>query len=178
MKNKIISLIILSSLFIVTFAGKKINEPAKPSITGHITISGAFALYPMAVRWADEFKKINPGVKIDISAGGAGKGMTDVLSGTADIGMVSREINPEETKKGAFPVAVTKDAVLPTISAANPNLNELLKKGMKKQGFIDLWVTGKSKTWGQAAGIKANTPPWAVTDSGSSEKVFTCTVPR
>jgi len=112
----------------------------------------------MAVRWAEEFKKINPGIKIDISAGGAGKGMTDVLSGTADIGMVSRDINPEELKKGAYAIAVTKDAVLPTISAANPNLNELLKKGMKKQSFIDLWVTGKSKTWGQAAGIKSNIP--------------------
>ena len=37
---------------------------------GHITISGAFALYPMAVTWAKEFGKENPGVKIDISAGG------------------------------------------------------------------------------------------------------------
>src|SRR6185503_18872142 len=109
MKNKTVSLIILSCLFLVTFAGIKINEPAKTPVTGHITISGAFALYPMAVRWAEEFKKLNPGVKIDISAGGAGKGITDVLSGTADIGMVSRDINPEETKKGAYPIAVTKD---------------------------------------------------------------------
>ncbi|HKR03291.1 MAG TPA: substrate-binding domain-containing protein [Bacteroidia bacterium] len=172
MKNKIISLIILSSLFIVTFAGKKISEPEVPSLTGTITISGAFALYPMAVRWAEEFKKLNPGVKIDISAGGAGKGITDVLSGTADIGMVSRDINAEETKKGAYPIAVTKDAVLPTISSANPNLNELLKKGMKRQGFIDLWVTGKSKTWGQAAGIKSNAPIHVYTRSdaaGASE---------
>lgn len=158
MKNKFNSLFILASLFLVMFAGKGINEPVQKPLKGHITISGAFALYPMAVRWADEFKKLNPEVKIDISAGGAGKGITDVLSGTADIGMVSRDINPEETKKGAYPIAVTKDAVLPTISSANPNLNELLKKGMKKQGFIDLWVTGKSKTWGQAAGIKSNTP--------------------
>ena len=29
---------------------------------------------------------------------------------------------------------------------------------MKKQGFIDLWATGKAKTWGQAAGIKSNFP--------------------
>ena len=155
MKNKIILPFTLLLLFLLTFSGK---EPSKPALTGNITISGAFALYPMAVRWAEEFKKINPGIKIDISAGGAGKGMTDVLSGTADIGMVSRDINPEELKKGAYAIAVTKDAVLPTISAANPNLNELLKKGMKKQSFIDLWVTGKSKTWGQAAGIKSNIP--------------------
>ena len=47
--------------------------------TGQISISGAFALYPMVIRWADEYKKINPGVRFDISAGGAGKGISDAL---------------------------------------------------------------------------------------------------
>ena len=55
-------------------------------LKGSISISGAFALYPMVVTWAEEFKKLHPEVKIDISAGGAGKGMTDVLSGMVDVG--------------------------------------------------------------------------------------------
>jgi phosphate transport system substrate-binding protein len=79
-------------------------------LEGEISISGAFALYPLAVKWADEFKKENPGVKIDISAGGAGKGMTDVLSNMVDIGMVSREVYASEIEKGAFPVGVAIDA--------------------------------------------------------------------
>jgi phosphate transport system substrate-binding protein len=154
MKSKIKLSIVITIVFLVSFSGKNFEHPSPDNIT----ISGAFALYPMAVKWAEEYKKLNPGIKIDISAGGAGKGMTDVLSGVADIGMVSRDINPEEIKKGAFGIAVTKDAVVPTISAGNPNLNELLKKGMKRQSFVDLWVTGKSKTWGQAAAIKSNVP--------------------
>jgi len=48
-------------------------------ITGQISISGAFALYPMTVKWSEEFRKINPDVRIDISAGGAGKGIADAL---------------------------------------------------------------------------------------------------
>ena len=48
--------------------------------TGQISISGAFALYPMVIRWADEYKKINPGIRFDISAGGAGKGISDALN--------------------------------------------------------------------------------------------------
>ncbi|MBM3310819.1 MAG: phosphate ABC transporter substrate-binding protein, partial [Candidatus Aminicenantes bacterium] len=55
--------------------------------------------------------------------------MADVLSGMVDLGMVSRDIRPEELEKGAFPVAVTKDAVVPTASAANPYLRDLLAKG-------------------------------------------------
>ena len=156
----------LAVIFMVSFAGKKISNP--PALTGNITISGAFALYPVTVKWAEEFKKLNPGVKIDISAGGAGKGMTDVLSGMADIAMFSRDIYPEETKKGAYGIAVTRDAVVPTISDKNPNITELLKKGIKKQGFIDLFVTGNAKTWGQATGIKSSAPIHVYTRSDAS----------
>ena len=70
----------------------------------------------MAVKWSEEFRKINPDVRIDISAGGAGKGIADVLGGMVEIGMVSREIYPEELNKGAFPIAVTKDAVVAVVS--------------------------------------------------------------
>ncbi len=137
-------------------------------VTGTVTISGAFALYPLAVKWAEEFKKVNPGVKIDISAGGAGKGMTDVLSGVADIAMVSREIYPEEIKKGAYAFAVARDAVVPTFNNSHPNQAEILKKGMKKSAFVRIWVTGQDKTWGQAAGIKSSAPLHAFTRSDAA----------
>ena len=115
-------------------------------LEGGISLSGAFALYPMAVKWSEEFKKINPGVKIDLSAGGAGKGMTDVLNNMVDIGMVSRDIYPEEVKKGAFPLAVTKDAVVAVISAKNPSLNEILAVGLKPETGNNIWITGKFQT--------------------------------
>lgn len=134
-------------------------------LKGRITISGAFALYPLAVKWAEEFKKLHPQVKIDISAGGAGKGMTDAIAKVADIGMVSREIYPEEVKKGAFGIAVAKDGVVATISASNPKLKEILAHGLKKDAANGIWITGTCKTWGQAAGIKSNIPVRAYTRS-------------
>ena len=127
-------------------------------LEGRLSFSGAFALYPMAVKWAEEFKKVNPAVKIDISAGGAGKGMTDVLNNMVDIGMVSREINPEEVKKGALGFAVTKDAVVAVVSALNPALNDILAVGLKPDAGNDIWITGKYKTWGQAFNSKSKTP--------------------
>src|SRR5512143_3247810 len=95
-------------------------------LKGTITASGAFALYPLMVKWGEEYQKLHPGVQFDISAGGAGKGMTDALGGQVDIGMVSRSIKPEEVQKGAYWVAVTKDAVFPPINAKNPVLKDLL----------------------------------------------------
>jgi phosphate transport system substrate-binding protein len=127
-------------------------------LSGQISISGAFALYPMTVKWAEEFRKINPEVRIDISAGGAGKGIADALGGMVEIGMVSREIYPEEIKNGAFPVAVTKDAVVAVVNALNPSLNDILAKGLKKDAGNNIWITGKVTSWAQAFSIKSSSP--------------------
>jgi phosphate transport system substrate-binding protein len=131
---------------------------AQEKVKGTISLSGAWALYPMAVRWAEEFRKIYPDVRIDISAGGAGKGITDALNNMVDMGMVSREIYPEEVKKGAFAIAVTKDAVVPVVNAANPAIDIILSKGLRKNAGNNIWITGMYKTWGQAFGIKSTTP--------------------
>lgn len=135
-----------------------LNVKSQTNLEGEISISGAFALYPMTVKWADEFRKIHPDVRIDISAGGAGKGISDALSEMVDIGMVSREIYPEELGKGAFSISVTKDAVVPVISASNPLLNSILIIGIKKNVANDIWISGKYKTWAEAFGIKTTTP--------------------
>ncbi|MBN2548381.1 MAG: substrate-binding domain-containing protein [Anaerolineales bacterium] len=121
-------------------------------LEGNITISGAFALYPMMTRWAEEFQKLHPKVTFDTSAGGAGKGMADALAGAVDIGMVSRAVNAEEEAKGAYWVPVTKDAVFVTLSASNPVLQDLLKVGLSNEMFIKIFVTGEVKIWGQVIG--------------------------
>ncbi|MBF0531940.1 MAG: substrate-binding domain-containing protein [Candidatus Omnitrophica bacterium] len=131
--------------------GQTISSQAQEQAAGgRITISGAWALYPMAVKWAEEFQKAHPEIKIDISAGGAGKGMADCLSKVVDLGMVSRDINAEEVRKGAWSVAVTKDAVVATINQDNPVLKELLAQGLTKEMFTDIFITGKIKKWGEA----------------------------
>jgi len=122
------------------------------TLRGKITISGAFALYPLTVKWAEEFEKLHPRVTVNVSAGGAGKGMTDALSKMVDLGMFSKSVSPEEQAKGAWWIAVAKDAVLPTINAHNPVLTDLKKKGLTLQKFYDIFISGKIKTWGQAVG--------------------------
>jgi len=116
-----------------------------------LTISGAWALYPMVVRWGEEFQALHPDVQFDISAGGAGKGMADVLGGAVDIGMVSREIYPEELDQGAWWVAVTMDAVVPTMNGDNPHLAQVQAQGLTRETLEAIW-TGKVKTWGEVIG--------------------------
>jgi len=150
--------IIILVFLVLLFGVKQKPAIAQEGLKGTISLSGAWALYPLAVRWAEEFRKIYPDVRIDLSAGGAGKGITDALNGMIDIGMVSREIYNEELSKGAYPVAVTKDAVVPVINASNPSVNTLLTKGLRKDAGNSIWITGMYKTWGQAFYFKGTAP--------------------
>ncbi len=124
----------------------------RSSVKGTVRVSGAWAMYPMMVRWASEFQKANPGVRIDVQGGGAGKGAADALGGLVDLGMISRAIHPDEMKKGGWWIPVVKDAVVPTTNVANPVARDLAAKGLTQPQFVSLWVEGKQMTWGELVG--------------------------
>jgi phosphate transport system substrate-binding protein len=152
---------LLFAVICLSLAFNSCNNPAKESgegkndsLKGKITISGAFALYPMTVRWAEEFQKLHPRVKINISAGGAGKGMADALSKMVDLAMYSKEVSPEEQAKGAWWIPVARDAVLPTMNQANPALKAIREKGISRSTFNEIFITGTVKTWGQITGTE------------------------
>ncbi len=133
-----------------------------------ISISGAFALFPMVTIWADEYGQLNPNVTFDIQAGGAGKGMTDVLAGAVDIAMLSREPRPEELEQGAFLIPTTTDAVVATINADNPALDDLLRTGLSVEVGYQLWIDNQALTWGDVAGTGESAPVNVYTRSDSS----------
>lgn len=141
------------------------REARKAALDGEIQLSGAFALYPLVVRWADEFKKIHPKVRIDISAGGAGKGITDALAKVVDLGMVSREIHQAELDKGAFSIAVAKDAVVITVNSSNPLIYQISTIGVTRDDAIGLWKTQTAKTWGNILGTASTIPVHVYTRS-------------
>jgi phosphate transport system substrate-binding protein len=161
--NKKIALLLAAAVLLPACSGKK-QQDNGDGLTGQLQLSGAFALYPMAVKWSEEFQKLHPGVHIDISGGGAGKGMTDALANVVDIGMVSREVYPEEIAKGAYPFAVVKDAVLPVVNATNPDIDDIRRIGLKKSIAIGLWDE-KYSTWGEVLGTASKTPVHVFTRS-------------
>ena len=102
--------------------------------------------------WADEYCKLHPDVKIDRSAGGAGKGMSDAIQGLVDIGMVSREIYQTEIDQGIFWVSVCKDAVVATINENNPVYDKIVTMGLTRKQLIDIFITRNITKWGELVG--------------------------
>jgi len=142
--GKTFIIIVLSILLFIPSTSCKKNSKKNT-----ISISGAFALYPLTVKWAEEYQKLHPEITIDVSAGGAGKGMMDVLSDMVDLAMFSRTVSGEELSKGAWPIAVARDAVVATINSSNPYLDILLHRGITQAQFIDLYVNKKILKWNQ-----------------------------
>ncbi len=124
-----------------------------------IKVSGAYSLYPMMVIWAQEYHSLHPDINIDVSSGGAGKGMADALAGSVNLGMVSRDVTTAESDQGIVAVAVVEDAVLATINTDNPVLDIMLEKGLTKQQLREIFINYSISTWGQLIGDSNNTDP-------------------
>jgi phosphate transport system substrate-binding protein len=153
------------AVVLLTAAGLLLTScsPASQPQSGTIAISGAFALYPMVVRWTEEYQALHPEVQFDVQAGGAGKGMSDVLAEAVDIAMVSREVREEETAQGALPFGVAKDAVVATVNADNPVIDKLLAVGLTPESGAAVWLSDNPPAWGELVG----------TDDASEIHVYT-----
>lgn len=158
-------LILLVAGFVVVHRAEILTAD---ELLGAVTISGAWAIYPTAVAWAEAFQKKYPGVRIDVSAGGAGKGAADAIAGLADIGLVSREPDPAELQKNIRAVYILKDAVFPVISEKNFYLQDLLARGIKRPALANIYIAGTVTKWGQIIETKADKPIHVYTRADSS----------
>ena len=86
----VLSLMLVTALAACGGAGATTEEPAAESAAEAtnapaeveeqtLTVSGAFALFSMMTVWGEQFSLANPNVRFDITGGGAGKGITDIL---------------------------------------------------------------------------------------------------
>ena len=57
---------------------------------------GSDTMVNLAQAWAEEYKKVNPDVDVEVSGGGSGVGIAALIRGTIDIANASRDMKPEE----------------------------------------------------------------------------------
>jgi phosphate transport system substrate-binding protein len=60
---------------------------------------GSDTMVNLAQSWAEEYKKVNPAVDVEVSGGGSGVGIAALTRGTIDIANASREMKPEEIEQ-------------------------------------------------------------------------------
>lgn len=132
--------------------------PAETELVGRITFAGSTTLQPLAHELGVVFKVLHPRVVLDIAAGGSVVGIQAVHEGTVDIGMASRDLEPEEAK-GLDQYQVAADVIAVVVHETNAVENLTLSQ---LQGIY----LGKITNWQQVGG--ADLPIVAVVRAKSS----------
>jgi len=159
--TKIVIPIIVMALILGCNSPKAEKEPAKTlvevksDLRGRFLISGAYALYPLMSRLADEFMVIHPGVKIELKKVSTGEGITDLLTGKCQLAMISRPLKDDEINAGILVIPVAKDGVAPIVNQKNPYIQKIMNQGMSPDEFMHIFTSGKQITWGEVLDTNA-----------------------
>ena len=111
-----------------------------------ITVTGSSTVAPLATEIGKQFEQQNPGWRVDVQMGGSSRGIADVRSGSAMVGMVSRALKPAERDLKARTIAL--DGIALIVNKANPiqNLSDAQIVGI---------YTGKIRNWREVGGAAA-----------------------
>jgi phosphate transport system substrate-binding protein len=102
------------------------GESPAPSASAYIQNKGSDTIVNLALAWAEAYQSVLPEVRISVTGGGSGTGLTALISGTVDIANASRKIKDEEIKaaeaNGIEPVEhiIARDAIAVIVNPENP----------------------------------------------------------
>lgn len=100
------------------------NGAYTPSgLEGTIVVAGSTSVAPVMEVLADEYKKLNSGVTIEIQQTGSSAGMTSAIEGACDIGMASREVKDSELAEGLIPTVIAMDGIAVIVNNENDIAN-------------------------------------------------------
>jgi phosphate transport system substrate-binding protein len=121
-------------------------NPLANAASSKLVLTGASTIAPLASEIARRFELEHPGTRIDVQSGGSSRGINDTRNGTAAIGMVSRDLKPEERDLHAHTIAW--DGVGIILHASNP------VTALSRQQIVDIY-TGKISNWKMVGGKDA-----------------------
>lgn len=113
---------------------------------GKLVLTGSSTVAPLMSEIGKRFEREHPGVRVDVQTGGSSRGIADARQELADVGMVSRALNPDEQDLFGFPIA--RDGVCVILNSANP------VTALSDQQVVAIY-TGKVVNWRDVGGADA-----------------------
>ena len=138
--------VVAISLLLVGCSGEQQEGAAADGLIGQLIVTGSSTIAPLAGEIAKRFEQEHPGTRIDVQSGGSSRGIADVRRGTADIGMVSRQLNPDEIDLVAYPIA--RDGVAVILHRDNP------LQALSEDQIVAIY-TGSVTRWSEIGGADA-----------------------
>lgn len=109
--------------------------------SGTIKLAGSTSVAPVMKVLAEEYEKLNPDAKVEVSEGGSSAGMTSAIEGVCDIGMASRELKDSEKEKGLESTVMAIDGIAVIVNKDNTLADSLTSEQIRKiyLGEITKW---------------------------------------
>ena len=109
-------------------------------LSGDLTLTGSTSMADVATALAEEFMAANTGVTVSVGGNGSGEGPTAVNDGTAQIGMLSRNLNDTETPDAYDKYIIGYDGIAVIVNA-DSGVNALTSDQITKifKGEITNW---------------------------------------
>jgi phosphate transport system substrate-binding protein len=117
---------------------------------GGLTVTGSTSVTPFAEQLAERYQHAHAGTAINIQGLGSAAGIRAAIDGVAEIGMSSRELQPEESTQ-LDEIVIARDALAVVVNPSNP-VNGLTKEQI--QGIF----SGQIRSWDAVGG-----PPQPIT---------------
>ncbi len=138
----------LASLFVIALFITGCSDDRRGAT---IYLKGSDTMVNLCQKWVEAYMKRNDSVRIIITGGGSGNGITALLNGSADIACVSRELFPTEIER-----AEATKTQLSTTTVALDGISVVVNE---KAGISELSVdqlkgifTGKIKNYREVGG--------------------------
>ena len=152
--------IFASFLFFALLAcNTKTKTTDEDSLSGNISIDGSSTVYPITEAVAEEFRAVEPAVKVSVALSGTGGGFKKFGRGEIDINDASRPMKPSEDSLAKsnnvsyVELTVAYDGMAVVVNPANNWCNEMTVEELRM-----LWAPeaqGKITRWNQ---IRAGWP--------------------
>ena len=116
-------------------------------VSGEVEVDGSSTVFPITEAVAEEFRKVHPGVRVNVGVSGTGGGFKRFIEGRLDINDASRPIKPSEAETAAangveyleLPIAI--DGLSVIVSPKNDFVECLTVEQLKA-----IWEPGSSVT--------------------------------
>ncbi|ELY61805.1 ABC-type phosphate transporter substrate-binding component [Natronococcus amylolyticus DSM 10524] len=116
--------------------------------------------------WADIYTDERD-VNIDVSGGGTGVGVSDVMNEQVDIAMMGRDPDEEEIEQGLVATAMLIDTVVGTINVNNPVYDEIREHGLTQDELAAVF-SKEITNWGELVDSDVDEPIYVYGRSDSS----------
>lgn len=125
------------------------KNPETSELSGTINIDGSSTVYPITEAVAEEFKTVQPKVRVTVGSSGSGAGFKKFARGESDISDASRAIKDKEKEACTdnnivfYEATVALDGIAIVVNPANDWVNDItveeLKKMWQPESTVKLW---------------------------------------